>query len=1348
MNNNTKNNILIVDDNPDNLSVLFDYLRQAHFKVLIAENGESALKRIKYLKPDIILLDIMMPGMDGFETCRWIKANEDSKDIPVIFMSALNDTVDKVKGFELGAVDYITKPVQVEEVLARLKTHLTLRELQNRLKEQNEQLKQEITKRQQAEGALQQANNKLEKIVKARTAQLEQINAELKQEIKERQQVEKALRKSERLMSTLLSNLPGMAYRCSNDRQWAATFISQGCYDLTGYQPEEFINNTKITLSDLVHPNDRERLYHEIQIALQERRSYQLTYRLCTKYGQEKWVWEQGQGVFSELGEVLSLEGFVKDITQQKLAEEALIESQQKLSLHIQHTPLSVIEWDIDFKVVAWNPAAEKLFGYSQPEAIGCRANELVIPPSAQHLVNQVWHDLLNQQGGTHFTNDNITKDRNFISCEWYNTPLVDKKGNVIGVASLVQDITERRQTEEALRLTQFTVDNAADAIFWLGKGGKFIYANEETYRCLGYSREELVNMTLSDIETDFPAQLWNEHWEVLQELGSIVLQTDYHRKDGSQFPVELTENYFQFHDKEYLCLSVRDITERRDAEEELRKHRDHLEELVNDRTEELANVNLQLQQDIAERKRVEEELRKFSRAVEQSANTIVITNLEGKIEFVNPTFSKKTGYSYEEAIGKNPRILNSGKHSTAFYKNLWDTIQNGKVWQGEILNQHKNGDLFWEYTTISPLKDKTGKKTHFLAIKEDITERKKAEEALRTYQFVVDHAAIQIFWISQEGEFHYINEAACHTLGYSKEKLLSMRVMDINPDMSQEKWHCHWQQLRETKKIQIESHHQNQAGKIYPIELNANYLEFQGKAFSISFVQDISERKQAEQALLYAKEAAESANQAKSTFLANMSHELRTPLNGILGYTQIFNRDKSLTEKQTEGIQIIQRSGEHLLTLINDILDLSKIESGKVELMPTDFRFSDFLKDIADLFQMRAVQKNIEFIYEPLSQLPTAVSADEKRLRQVLLNLLSNAVKFTQEGQVSFKVIYQPASTPSIEENKNTIRFEVEDAGQGIAPDDLERIFLPFQQVGDQSNQVEGTGLGLPISKKLVEMMGGQLQVQSMLGTGSVFWFEIPLPESKVILHDKKTTKPNVIGFKVAGEKNKGDRSKEKGEAEFFKILVVDDKWENRVVLTNILNPLGFDILEAYDGQDALDKAEQFYPDAIIMDLKMPVMDGLECTRRLRQMAQFQQTVIIALSANVFEHQQKESLEAGCHAFLTKPINTDKFLEILSKHCSLEWIYETSTIQNTEQITTATPFTQEIIPPTVAQIEELFKLAKSGDVQAVIERAEILSENEPTLQSFTQKVCQFAKDFKITQLKKFLKQYLVIGNR
>ncbi|RKZ90797.1 MAG: hypothetical protein DRR19_09055 [Candidatus Parabeggiatoa sp. nov. 1] len=669
-----------------------------------------------------------------------------------------------------------------------------------------------------------------------------------------------------------------------------------------------------------------------------------------------------------------------------------------------------------------------------------------------------------------------------------------------------------------------------------------------------------------------------------------------------------------------------KEITERQRAEQELRKHRVHLEELVAKRTDELAKANVQLQQDIIKRKLVEEELRKFARAVEQSANVIIIASLSGTMEFVNSAFSMITGYSSAEAIGNNPRLLSSGKHSPEFYKTLWATLGGGKVWQGELLNKHKNGDLYWVLATLSPIKDKAGKTTHYLAIEEDITERKQAEEELRK-----------------------------------------------------------------------------------------------------------------------SKELAESANRAKSAFLANMSHELRTPLNGILGYTQIFKLDKSLTAQQTEGIQIIHRCGEHLLMLINDILDLSKIEAGKFELTRTEFRLPEFLTDITNLFGMRAEQKGIEFVHEFLSQLPATVHADEKRLRQALLNLLSNAIKFTHQGQVTFKVQHTPTPsiagnqglTPSIDGNQATIRFDVEDSGEGIAAEHLEKIFLPFQQVSENEHNryTEGTGLGLSITKKLVEMMGGQLCVQSTFGMGSHFWFEIQVHYSQAALYESLTPKLAIIGFKMKAEREKGNDPR--GD---FRILVVDDKWENRVFLKNLLIPLGFKVLEAQDGQEALTKADDFHPDAIIMDLKMPVMDGLECTRRLRQDARFQKTVIIALSANVFDYQPQDGLEAGCDAFLTKPLDIDTFLQELAKHCPLSLIYETPQSENS-QTTALSP--AEIIPPTVEQIKILLNFAKMGDVEAVIDFATALLENDPLLQPFIQKVCQLANDFRLKQVKELLEQYL-----
>ncbi|MBH8554835.1 response regulator [Nostocaceae cyanobacterium CENA357] len=482
-------------------------------------------------------------------------------------------------------------------------------------------------------------------------------------------------------------------------------------------------------------------------------------------------------------------------------------------------------------------------------------------------------------------------------------------------------------------------------------------------------------------------------------------------------------------------------------------------------------------------------------------------------------------------------------------------------------------------------------------------------------------------------------------------------------------------------------------------------------------------------------KELADTANHAKSEFLANMSHELRTPLNGILGYAQILQQDKSLTSKQQNALRIIYQCGSHLLTLINDILDLSKIEAQKTELYKNDFHFPALLQSVVEICRIRAEQKTISFIYQPSSELPVGIWADEKRLRQVLINLLGNAVKFTEKGGVKFTVSLVDQSSSVIKNNQKNIhkiRFQITDTGIGMNQEQIAKIFLPFEQVGDSKKQAEGTGLGLAISQKIVKLMGSTIQIKSELGQGSTFWIDLDLQESVdwiQIQSAKVINSAKIVG--IVGSKKK--------------ILIVDDKWENRSVLTNLLEEIGFEMAEAADGQEGWEKAIQLLPDLIITDLTMPVMDGFELTRRLRQYPKFQNLPIIVSSASVFESDQHKSIGIGADDFLPKPVQVDDLLQKLQKYLQCEWIYESpQTLKNTGevQLQEAKKTTNELIPPSPEEVEKLFELAMRGNIRGIRETAQHLIQSNENLIPFAEQLQQLAKSFQIEKIKEFIQPY------
>jgi len=500
--------------------------------------------------------------------------------------------------------------------------------------------------------------------------------------------------------------------------------------------------------------------------------------------------------------------------------------------------------------------------------------------------------------------------------------------------------------------------------------------------------------------------------------------------------------------------------------------------------------------------------------------------------------------------------------------------------------------------------------------------------------------------------------------------------------------------------------HHEELVARVIThLKMQAQKKQLQSQAQALEHAKQLAETLQAQ---------AEAANRAKSVFLANMSHELRTPLNAILGYTQIFQRDKAFTPSQLEGINIIHRNGEYLLTLINDILDLSKIEANKIEFFPTEVSLPSFLQQITEIFQIRAQQKGLHFRVEITSPLPI-IRVDEKRLRQILINLLSNAFKFTQQGHITLQLGYQ----------QHQLLLKVEDTGIGIKSEELPKIFLPFQQVGHPNAQEKGTGLGLAITQQLVEMMGGQLQVESRFEQGTIFWMTLDLPEvvGYVTQPPPKTSK--IIGYQPPLP------------SDHYKILIVDDELENRLVLRNFLKPLNFVLQEATNGQEAIEQAQAWHPDVILMDIMMPVMDGIEATCKIKQSPKLQDVILIAVSAKVFESEQQKCFEAGCHSFIMKPVNQDELLEQLQSALKLTWRYEVSTNETTEL-----PEEQPLIGPSKEQAAILFELTLRGDLDGILKFVKQLEQENAKFKTFSNKINLLAENIQIQQIRQIAKDY------
>ena len=626
------------------------------------------------------------------------------------------------------------------------------------------------------------------------------------------------------------------------------------------------------------------------------------------------------------------------------------------------------------------------------------------------------------------------------------------------------------------------------------------------------------------------------------------------------------------------------------------------------------------------DRHKADAQMRLQGTVLQSAANAVVITDKDGIIEWVNPAFTSITGYTFRDAISNKTNLLKSGEHSAEFYENLWGTITGGDVWQGEMINRRKGGDIYNEDVTITPITDENGEITNFIAIKQDITERKRAEEeVLRQKQFfetLVTASPIAVVLLDLNRKMIDCNPAFEQLFGFPKDEVLGKDLDDlIVQEIEYSSARQYTADVGDGNLIHGITKRQRKDGTLVDVEIFAMPVIVRDEQIALfALYHDISE-------LVEARQEAEAATRAKADFLANMSHEIRTPLNAVIGMTSLL-LDTPLTPDQREYAQTVRASGDGLLSVINDILDFSKIEAGKLELEKQPFSIREVVESSLDLIAPTAAEKHLEIAYLVDGDTPSAIVGDVTRLRQVLVNLLGNAVKFTQEGEIVTRV-----DSKARADGRYDIHFSVQDTGIGIPEDRVSALFESFSQVdASTTRKYGGTGLGLAISKQIVELMGGEIWVESEVGKGSTFNFVIPAASAPGT---------HIIDLSEAHTLLKDRR-----------VLIVDDNATNRLILIRQTKSWGLEPRAASSGAEALEwinGGDVF--DFAVLDMQMPEMDGVMLARELRKQRDAKDFPLILFSSLGGFENIPEDIEFS--ARLSKPIKPSLLFDAIANAVS-----------------------------------------------------------------------------------------------
>lgn len=633
---------------------------------------------------------------------------------------------------------------------------------------------------------------------------------------------------------------------------------------------------------------------------------------------------------------------------------------------------------------------------------------------------------------------------------------------------------------------------------------------------------------------------------------------------------------------------------------------------------------------DITPRIKAQEELLKLNIAIEQSANTVVITNTEGNIEYTNPTIEKVSGYSSEEAMGQNPRFLNAGTLPKEYYTEMWKTISAGKIWEGEFHNKKKSGELYWEHAIITPIKNQEGIIKNYLAVKENITEKKLAAESLKKsehqYKTLFENAGDGICIIDLGGNIIEANQSFADMHGYSISEARSLNVTNIDTPETANKFKSRIKKIIDGQTIRINVDHRHKNGNIIHLDVIACPIELENQNRIVAFHRDITKQIETKKNLEKALEKATEADRLKTAFLHNVSHEIRTPMNGIMGFADLLKTPDLSYQDMMNYVDVISISGRRMLNTLNQLMDISMLETGQSKMHLSIFNINEELERNLSFFKPEVDNKGMTISFNKnLDDNDALVKTDKEKFNAVIANLIKNSIKYSNKGNIEF----------GYKLNGKQLIFYVKDEGIGIPPNRQEAIFERFVQADIEDKKAyEGSGLGLSISKSYVEMMEGKIWVESEPGKGSTFYFTLP--------YSKIQSEP-------AANKITSDKAHIIKPTKKVKLLIVEDEEFADAYLTEILNEDYFELLHAYDGVDAVNTSRDNPDlDIILMDIKLPLKDGYTATKEIRK---FNTKVkIIAQTAYALSGDKEKTIKAGCDDYISKPIDKTLLLQKINK--------------------------------------------------------------------------------------------------